>query len=200
MDSKDFCVLGHQNLKKVQIHSKNGIRKVYIKAPNLCYLFINNYKGREEPSMNLVSCRKLTTLCYNGFLSERFTKSLSKIPVIENLFLCLPSHCDNLKLLSHSLSCPSEDLTYPFLTEDSSQSKAFMKYDSSKLVDNLWFQKLRRFLDKNNGFKFLELVFKKVFTPFIYLITNLCISTWCQTIIWNNNNTKLYCLTGLHRF
>lgn len=100
---KRFCVFGHLNLNKVQMYCKDHIDRVDIETPNLYYLLLNNSKVGGAPSMNLASCRTLTTFCYYGFLSKRFINSLSNFPVLEILILCLSSHRDNLNLSIHSL-------------------------------------------------------------------------------------------------
>ncbi|PWA73984.1 F-box domain, Leucine-rich repeat domain, L domain-like protein [Artemisia annua] len=113
-----FNVCIHHNLQKDKIYCKSRLERIdiNIEAPNLRYFIIMNIKNI-APSMNMVSCQKLTTFCYQGPPLESFTNILSSFPVIENFSLWLPSYCKNLKLSNHSLRrlelhshCDSEDI------------------------------------------------------------------------------------------
>nr|GFB95412.1 F-box domain, leucine-rich repeat domain, L domain-like protein [Tanacetum cinerariifolium] len=135
--------------------------------------------------MFMGSCKKLTTFCYCGFPLKRFNDFLSNFPLLENVALDLPSRVNNLTLSNNSFrnirlhsDCDLDqiDLNVPNLLlseyydqtdfhnsaplsrEDSSLTKGCMKCVTAKYFDILWFQKLRRFLDKNGIFKVLKLV------------------------------------------
>lgn len=116
---------------------------------------------------------------------EVCTRFLSNFPVLENLFLNLPDDCNNLKLSSYSLrtlvldsQCDLQniELNTPNLlffkysdksfkpeplVRNSAESNASMECYPSDDVDTLWFQKLKRFLEKKNGFKVLKLHISK---------------------------------------
>ena len=101
-----FCVYGLQHLQLVDIHFKGELERVDIEAPNICHLVLADLEGRGVPSMNVASCKKLTTLCYVGDTSptsDDVTDLLSNFPFIEDLFLRLPDECKRLNLSSHSL-------------------------------------------------------------------------------------------------
>ncbi|KAK1440523.1 hypothetical protein QVD17_06351 [Tagetes erecta] len=103
---KRFCVYGHQNLQKVGVYYKTRVERIDIEAPNLFFLLVADLDRRGAPVMNVALCKKLTTVCYNGYPlpnSNGFTHFLSNFPFIENF--CLNTEYDecNLKLSSHSL-------------------------------------------------------------------------------------------------
>ncbi|KAI7756805.1 hypothetical protein M8C21_014476, partial [Ambrosia artemisiifolia] len=89
--------------------------------------------------------------------------------------LVLDSNCDLEEiefsapnLVSFSYSCDSDalvsivmDKQWPLL-RDSAQLKACMRCYPEGDIDALWFQKLRRFLNKKNGFKVLNLYIRAV--------------------------------------
>ncbi|GJY32351.1 F-box domain containing protein, partial [Tanacetum coccineum] len=144
-----------------------------------------DYDTDKATCMSLGSCKKLTTFYYRGLPSKKFSDLLSNFPFIENLLLHLSSPVDNLKLSHHFLKilelhwyCSLEEIdlyapnlllfeydynpnVFPgFLAMsriDSSLAKGCMKCYTDKDFDILWFQRLRRFLDKNRIFKVLEL-------------------------------------------
>ncbi|GKA58050.1 F-box domain containing protein [Tanacetum coccineum] len=178
---KAFCIKRHHNLQKVEIYSSSGIERIDVDAPNLSYFLLENHTGK-APSMSLDSCKKLTTFCYCGFPLKRFNDLLSNFPFIENVSLNLSSPVDNLKLSHNFLrrlelqsDCDLEeiDLNTPNLRlfeyydrycganapslywKHSSMWKGCMKCVTH---DSLWYQKLRKFLEKNSVFKVLKLV------------------------------------------
>ncbi|GJV15140.1 F-box domain containing protein, partial [Tanacetum coccineum] len=178
---KAFCIKRHHNLQKVEIYSSSGIERIDVDAPNLSYFLLENHTGK-APSMSLDSCKKLTTFCYCGFPLKRFNELLSNFPFIENVSLNLSSPVDNLKLSHNFLrrlelqsDCNLEeiDLNTPNLRlfeyydrycganapslywKHSSMWKGCMKCVTH---DSLWYQKLRKFLEKNSVFKVLKLV------------------------------------------
>nr|GEU51890.1 uncharacterized mitochondrial protein AtMg00810-like [Tanacetum cinerariifolium] len=135
------------------------------------------------------SALSLLTIAYESPLKS-FNGFLSNFPMIENLSLWLTSPCNNIKLSIHSLrrfelrlKCDLEDIDIntpnlllfehygkldpsihtPFLSMKLSQSKGCIEWYSNddEYVDTLWFQKLRRFLDKSNGFKVLKFFVKQ---------------------------------------
>lgn len=115
---KVFGVYGHQNLQKVQIHYDEQVERIDIDTMNLIYLL-----GRGAPSMNLTSCKKLTTLSYNGYRFNQFSSDnpftessflthlkkskilldLSNFPFIENLFLTIPKTCKKIQVVKSFL-------------------------------------------------------------------------------------------------
>ncbi|XP_022003824.1 uncharacterized protein LOC110901294 [Helianthus annuus] len=134
--------------------------------------------------MKLASCKKLTTVFYEGYLlpnSNNVTNFLSNFPFLENLVLHPDWHTikgDNLKLSNHSLktlelhsrfdldeielNTPNLGLfvyivhpAYSYLGMSRlPHLKASMRYYPYHSID---FQKLRLFLDKESGFKALNL-------------------------------------------
>ncbi|PWA99890.1 F-box domain, Leucine-rich repeat domain, L domain-like protein [Artemisia annua] len=180
---KRFSVYGHQYLQKVWIYYNHTVERIDIEAPNLCHLLLMDWEGEGTPSINLASCKKLKTLSYYEFPSPKSTglaNFSSNFPFIENLFLKLPRNCNNVKLSSptlrrivlHSqrdlekfdLNAPNLHLFVykdhphmpPPLVTDSAQSKAQIECHITDDIDILWFHKLRRFLDKKNGFQVLK--------------------------------------------
>lgn len=184
---KKICIHGHQNLLKLRIESIHGLKTIDIKAPNLSYLILKLCVERIK-RINLASCKKLTTLSFTRYSSETtqvfadFAHFLSNFPFIENLFLTLPSDCDSLKFSSHSLrtivlysQCDFDkiDINAPnlllfeycgnlhkpnSLVRRLVEPKARIEYYTWNGLDNLWFLKLRRFLNKKNEFKVFKLV------------------------------------------
>ncbi|KAF5765312.1 putative F-box domain, leucine-rich repeat domain superfamily, F-box-like domain superfamily [Helianthus annuus] len=174
---KRFCVYGHQNLQNVVIDVDIPIEIIGIEAPNLTTLEVS---GIQPPQMSLVSCKKLTSVSYNGY-SNDFPNFLSNFPLVENLTLVSESGCKSLKLSSHSLRtlllhshCDLEkiELSTPnlgvFIYSRSAwypypeirhlpHLKECMRCYPDRYIDARWFQKLRLFLDKKNGFKALNL-------------------------------------------
>ncbi|GKA08728.1 F-box domain containing protein [Tanacetum coccineum] len=179
---KTFCVKRHQNLLKVEIYCDERLllERIDVEAPNLSYFVLKSNEDK-APSMFMDSCKKLTTFCYRGFPLKRFSDFLSNFPFLENVSLNLSSPVDNLKLSHHFLRrlelrscCDLEEIDlnapkllsfeycdrfyfhdFPLLIrEDSSMSKGCMK---CKTLNILWFEKLRKFLDKNSIFKVLKL-------------------------------------------
>ncbi|PWA82137.1 F-box domain, Leucine-rich repeat domain, L domain-like protein [Artemisia annua] len=184
---KTFCVNRHHNLLKVEICCESRLERIDVDAPNLSYFRVDN-KTDEAPSMSLGSCKKLTTFCYSGSPLKRINDFLSNFPFIENLFLDLPPHVNNLKLSNHSLRkiqlhshCDLEeiDLNTPslllFKYYDRSYDANFgllsrkhssmscMQCATQDSLDILWCQKFRQFLEKNSIFKVLKLVICLVF-------------------------------------
>nr|GEV58893.1 ankyrin repeat-containing domain, PGG domain protein [Tanacetum cinerariifolium] len=183
---KTFCVKRHQNLLKVEIYCGERLllETIDVEAPNLSYFHLESDKYKDKaPSMFMGSCKKLTTFCYCGFPLKRFNDFLSNFPLLENVALDLPSRVNNLTLSNNSFrnirlhsDCDLDqiDLNVPNLLlseyydqtdfhnsatlsrEDSSLTKGCMKCVTAKYFDILWFQKLRRFLDKNGIFKVLK--------------------------------------------
>ncbi|PWA74057.1 ATPase, AAA-type, core [Artemisia annua] len=174
---KRFCVYGLQNLQKVQIDS--GVEIIDIEAPNLRDISVTN-----APHINLASCKKLTTLTYSPYIPSKLgvlSDLLSNVPFIQNLILSLPYNCRKLKLSSSSLrklvliekseleeidiSTPNlllfeyhVDMNLPALVvRESLQPTAEIAIYSHYCVNRHWFQKLKQFLDKKNGFKALKL-------------------------------------------
>ncbi|GJZ78311.1 F-box domain containing protein [Tanacetum coccineum] len=188
---KTFCVKRHQNLLKVEIYCNCTFlpERIDVEAPNLSYFLLESSKYKDKaPSMLLGSCKNLTTFCYCGFPFKRFNDFLSSFPLLENVALDLPPRVNNLKLSNNSLrkirlqshcNLDETDLNAPNLLsfeycneinfhnfaplsrEDSSLTRGCMKCDTTKYFDILWFQKLRRFLDKNGIFNVLKLVIHK---------------------------------------
>ncbi|GKB80961.1 F-box domain containing protein, partial [Tanacetum coccineum] len=185
-----FCVSGLQYLQKVSFYFMDEVEEINIEAPNMYYLELGDSERRGLPSMNLASCEKLTTLIYSGYpspTSEGLADLSSSFPVLEDLHLYLPGHCKTLKLSSHSVrkfvlcsNCDLEDIDMNtpnlllFNYEGSSHisdplvgnaapSKARMECYPDKAVDTIWFEKLRRFLDRSTiGFKELKLCISAV--------------------------------------
>ncbi|PWA47278.1 F-box domain, Leucine-rich repeat domain, L domain-like protein [Artemisia annua] len=98
---KRFCIFGHQSLQQVKIRIRCELERIDIEATNLDYLYIEDLFGRGAPSMNLTSCKKLTTLSYalDGGLADLS----SSFPFLEELFLRPSYDCKKLKLSSHSV-------------------------------------------------------------------------------------------------
>ncbi|KAK9071477.1 hypothetical protein SSX86_010046 [Deinandra increscens subsp. villosa] len=177
---KCFCVYGHQNLHSVFIFYCTQLERIDIEAPNLGHLWVN-MEERGPPRMNLASCKKLRVVTYTGHPSSN--NFLSNFPFIETLFFQMEDTSDNLKWSSHSLrtlvlesDCDLEEVelntpnlvlfiygshsrmvTRWSLSRDSTNLKACMECYPNGSLGALWFQKLRLFLDKKNGFKVLNL-------------------------------------------
>ncbi|PWA81243.1 F-box domain, Leucine-rich repeat domain, L domain-like protein [Artemisia annua] len=184
---KKFCVYGQlQNLKKAHFFSKGEFERIDIETPNLCefQLCVGYGKGRGATSVNLGLCKQLRTLCLCGSFfptSTGLSDFLSNFPILENL--CLANPCNSLAISSPSLrkfvlydKCDLEDLDlitpnmllFRYANAWNSNSEEIIKFDSSESnarmechiendVDTLWFQKLRRFLEKSDRFKVLNL-------------------------------------------
>ncbi|XP_076885897.1 uncharacterized protein LOC143535561 [Bidens hawaiensis] len=178
----NFCVYGHQNLRDVRIDYKTPVKRIDIEAPNLSELFIANCDERgRAPRMNVASCKKLTTVTYMGCPppnTNYFTNFLSNFSFIEKLSL-ITTKCD-LKLSSRTLktlmlnstydlenvefSIPNLDIIlyscmpcYLDIVRVLTHLKASVQCYLHDFVDAFWFQKLRLFLGKKNGFKALNL-------------------------------------------
>ncbi|KAI7734683.1 hypothetical protein M8C21_009101 [Ambrosia artemisiifolia] len=178
-----FCVHGHKNLQRVGL-SGTPVEIIDIEAPNLTDLYVAGVDERGPPQMNLASCEKLTSLSYQGCPLPNSNGFLSNFPFLENLalFSCHEgNNRNNLKLSSHSLrtleldsdldleeielctpnlglfiySC-SEHYTSYWISH-LPHLKACMRCYPDDSIDTLWFQKLRLFLDKENGFKAFNL-------------------------------------------
>ncbi|KAJ0907893.1 putative leucine-rich repeat domain superfamily, F-box-like domain superfamily [Helianthus annuus] len=185
-----FCVHGHQNLQEVRIEYYTPIESIDIEAPNLSRLWVADWDQRGAPRMNLTSCKNLKTVSYLGHPSPNsngFNDLLSNFPVIENLVLVTQYPCNNLRLSSHSLrtlvlraNCDLEEIEfrtpklvsfcYPFnrtilwpLVWHSTYLKPCMQIYPGDHIDTLWFQKLRQFLDKENGFKVFNLFLHAIY-------------------------------------
>ncbi|GKA30498.1 F-box domain containing protein, partial [Tanacetum coccineum] len=183
---KIFYAHGLQNLQKLWIYFKREVERIDIEAPSLCDVNLVDWERRGAPSMNLALCEKLITLLYDGYpvLTPNSFADLSSIcPYIKNLFLNLPRQCNNLKLFSHSLQtlvvhsyCDLDeiDISTPNLVffeykctldgclcivRDPLEPKPV--FECSPIPENgadaIWFEKLRRFLDKNIKFKVMKL-------------------------------------------
>ncbi|GJV10700.1 F-box domain containing protein [Tanacetum coccineum] len=181
---KTFCVKRHHNLLKVEIYCYKRLllERIDVEAPNLSYFLLDSNKEK-APSMFMASCKKLTIFCYSGSPLKILNDFLSNFPLIEILCLDLPPHVNNLRLSNHSLRkirlhshCDLEkiDLNTPSLLlfelieydranirslskNYSYLSKGCMKCVTQYSLDILWFQKLRKFLEKNSIFKVLKL-------------------------------------------
>lgn len=186
---KRFCVSGLQNLKRVWFYYNNGVERIDIDVPNLCVcaIFVQG-----APCINLGSCRQLRRLTYHGYpfpTSKSFADFLSSLPVLKILNLSIPNQYNTLKLSSLSLrylmihtECDLEMIdvntpnlrlllfidTFADLESDSTESKASM--ECYPMNNTLWFQKLKRFLDKTNRFKILKLHLPKVVTRISFII------------------------------
>ncbi|MFS7955100.1 putative F-box domain, leucine-rich repeat domain superfamily, F-box-like domain superfamily [Helianthus anomalus] len=181
---KRFCVYGHQNLQSVTIYSDSLLEKIDIEAPKLCRLVVLDYHRRGPPQITLASCKKLRTVAYCGYPlanSNGFTDFLSNLQFIKKLVLVTKYKYNNLKLSSNSLrtlvlnlefdleeiefSTPNLDLFIyscdPWYIRHATSHlphlKACMRCYPDGSIDTLWFQRLRIFLDKKNGFKALNL-------------------------------------------
>ncbi|GKD04575.1 F-box domain containing protein [Tanacetum coccineum] len=183
---KTICVKRHQNLLKVGTYCDCTFlpERIVVEAPNLSYFLLRSNKDK-APSMFMASCKKLTTFCYSGSPLKRLNDFLSNFPFLENVSLDLSSHADNLKLSSHFLmrlklrsdyDLEDIDLNTPRLPlldyydqywgddigplsrKHSSMSKGCMKCVAHNFPDILWYQKLRKFLEKNSIFNVLKLV------------------------------------------
>ncbi|PWA95537.1 F-box domain, Leucine-rich repeat domain, L domain-like protein [Artemisia annua] len=180
---KRFSVSGLQSLEYVRFYYNHGVERIDIDVPNLhvCAIFVQG-----PPCINLGSCRKLRRLTYHGYpfpTSKSFTDFLSSLPVLRMLTLSIPDQYNTLKLSSLSLryleihtECDLEmiDINTPNLRlfryidkfadleSDFPESKASM--ECYPMNNTLWFQKLKRFLDKTNRFKFLKLHLPKDFS------------------------------------
>ncbi|KAK9071472.1 hypothetical protein SSX86_010041 [Deinandra increscens subsp. villosa] len=183
---KTLCVYKHQNLQQVQIEYKTSVERIDIEAPNLSELTVVDIDNKGVPHMNVASCKKLTTVSYNGRWSPLPNDFLSNFPFIEKLHLVTSDNtCNNLKWSNHSLrtlvlesDCNLEEVEFdtpildlfiygsawemvndkcwPLLRKSANMKSCMQCYPDSYL-DALWFQKLRLFLDKKNGFKALNL-------------------------------------------
>ncbi|KAJ0550301.1 putative leucine-rich repeat domain superfamily, F-box-like domain superfamily [Helianthus annuus] len=180
---KRVCVYGHQNLQKLRIIYDTPLERIDIEAPNLSSLTMEDEDDIGAPRMNLASCKNLTTVSYFGCLSPylSFADFVSSFPFIENLYLAINYNCNILKLSSPSLRtfmlhsmCDFEDIefitpnlvffSYPcgsystwHTAMHSTHLKASMQCYPNGYTSGLCFQKLRRLLDKQNGFKVLNL-------------------------------------------
>ncbi|PWA79581.1 F-box domain, Leucine-rich repeat domain, L domain-like protein [Artemisia annua] len=135
---KRFCIFGHQSFQQVKIRIRCELERIDIEATNLDYLYIEDLFGRGAPSMNLTSCKKLTTLSY----------ALDGECDLE-ILVCTP----NLLLFEYKSHLSS----YFFHAQNRSlPSNARMECHRNK-AGNTRFQKLRRFLDKNMRFQELKL-------------------------------------------
>ncbi|GJS31043.1 gypsy type transposase, partial [Tanacetum coccineum] len=182
---KRLCIYGLQKLQKVRVHHVNGLETVDIEAPNLreCHISFIDGRGRgAPPSLNLALCKQLTTLRLSEYpfpTPKGFADFLSNFPLLENLFLSIPNQCNSLSLSNPSLRkvvlhvrCDLENidinsrnlLLFTYLgyadpyERDAPESKSRMNCCPGNDVDTLWFQKLRRFLDKTNRFNDLMLI------------------------------------------
>ncbi|XP_021997492.2 F-box/LRR-repeat protein At4g14096-like [Helianthus annuus] len=180
---KKVCVYGHQNLQELRITYDTPLERIDIEAPNLSSLRIEDDDDIGAPQMNLASCKNLTTVSYFGYLSPNlsFTDFVSSFPFVENLYLAIHYNCNTLKLSSPSLRtfmlhsmCGFKDIefstpnlvffSYPCgsystwrMAMHSTHLKASMQCYPNGYTSGLCFQKLRRLLDKQNGFKVLNL-------------------------------------------
>ncbi|PWA83583.1 F-box domain, Leucine-rich repeat domain, L domain-like protein [Artemisia annua] len=180
---KTFCVKRHHNLQKVEIYRGIRLERIDVDAPNLSYFLLESDKDK-APSLFMGSCKKLTTFCYSGFPLKRLNDFLSNFPFIENLYLDLSSHINNLKLSNQFLTtlrlnscdlkefdlclCTPSLLLFEYcdffsgscvvslLRKDSSLLNGCMKWVTAGPLDILQFQKLRQFLEKNSIFKLLK--------------------------------------------
>ncbi|MFS7955103.1 putative leucine-rich repeat domain superfamily, F-box-like domain superfamily [Helianthus anomalus] len=176
---KRFCVHGHQSLQEVDISFDAPVERIDIEAPNLYELSVADEGETGQPQMNLALCEKLTSVSCEGCpLPNDF---LSNFPFVENLVLFTGYNGNNLKLSSNSLrtlvlnsdfdleeielSTPSLGLFIYSYNEHYSglgishlpHLELCMRCYLDDSIDSLWFQKLRLFLDKENGFKALNL-------------------------------------------
>ncbi|PWA59646.1 F-box domain, Leucine-rich repeat domain, L domain-like protein [Artemisia annua] len=121
----------------------------------------------------------MLSLVWYPFPTQKgFADFLSNFPLLEDLVLIIPNQRNSLKLSSPSLrklvlhvSCDLEEIDintpnllsfsysdWPHVFEKNSPAlKACMDCYIMADVDTLWFQKLRRFLDKTNTFNNLKL-------------------------------------------
>ncbi|KAI7737870.1 hypothetical protein M8C21_000965 [Ambrosia artemisiifolia] len=170
-----FCVYGHQNLQRVCL-CYTPVEIIDIEAPNLSDLYVDEVDDRGPPQMNLASCKKLTSLSYYGSPLPNSNGFLSNFPFLENLDLFSRNEGNNLKLSSHSLrtlelnsDCDLEEIElstpnlglfiytrsqhfYSIGISHLPHLKACMRCWPGDAIDTLWVQKLRLFLDKENGF------------------------------------------------
>ncbi|KAM0002355.1 putative leucine-rich repeat domain superfamily, F-box-like domain superfamily [Helianthus debilis subsp. tardiflorus] len=211
---KRFCVYQHQNLQRLGLVGTSVEIIDIIEAPNLYnfYLAAKN-AGRRPPKLNLASCKKLTSVTYEGYPSPNSNGFLSNFPFVENLDLFTTCEGNNLKLSSHSLrtlelftdfdlekielSTPNLDL-FIYCNDDYGwvgvrqlpHLKACMGCYPDGSIDTAWFQKLRLFLDKKNGFKASNLYIctdqVRFFNQTVYLLH------YREHLYKNNPNSKLY--------
>ncbi|XP_035839226.1 F-box/LRR-repeat protein 25 isoform X1 [Helianthus annuus] len=182
---KRFCVYQHQNLQRVGLVG-TSVEIIDIEAPNLYnfYLAAKN-AGRRPPKLNLASCKKLTSVTYEGYPSPNSNGFLSNFPFVENLNLFTSCEGNNLKLSSHSLrtlelftdfdlekielSTPNLDL-FIYCNDDYGwvgvrqlpHLKACMGCYPDGSIDTAWFQKLRLFLDKKMVSKLPICIFARI--------------------------------------
>ncbi|KAI7734677.1 hypothetical protein M8C21_009095, partial [Ambrosia artemisiifolia] len=197
---KRFCVPRHQNLQNVRISYKTLVESIDIESPNLSRLWVADWVQRGAPQMNLASCKKLTHVSYFGHPlpnSNGFTDFLSNFPFIENLVLVTQYNSNNLKLSSNSLrtlvlrsNCDFEEIefrtpnlvsfSYPLnhtllwpVVWHSTHLKPCMQIYPDRCIDTPWFKKLRRFLDKENGFKVFNLFIHAIYSQKLLVLENL---------------------------
>ncbi|KAK9071473.1 hypothetical protein SSX86_010042 [Deinandra increscens subsp. villosa] len=180
---QNFCVNGHRNLQQVGIDYNTTLERIDIEAPNLSHLWIQDLDDRGPPRMNLGSCKKLTAVTYYGYyLPNDF---LSNFPFIEYLHLITYDTLNNLKWSSRSLralvlqcDCDLEEIEFNTpnlfvfvygslppnffekrrpLSRHSTNLKSCMRCYPDGWIDAYWFQMLRLFFEKKNGFKPLNL-------------------------------------------
>ncbi|XP_076930476.1 uncharacterized protein LOC143595322 [Bidens hawaiensis] len=186
---KRFCVCGHQNLQRVRIFYTTPGERIDIEAPNLYDLLVSNWARREAPTMNLVSCQKLTKLtyyCHSLPNSNDLNEFLSNFPLVENLVLVTTSKCYNFKLSSHTLRTlvlhsnhqfDLADIEFnthnlglfiyscnasnhrPLITRARLLQACMQSYPNGQIIEAVWFRKLRQFLDNGSGFKVLNFYF-----------------------------------------
>ncbi|KAI7734671.1 hypothetical protein M8C21_009089, partial [Ambrosia artemisiifolia] len=179
-----FYVYGHQNLQRVSLF-RIPVEIIDIEAPNLNDLHVALVDERGPPQINLASCKKLTSLSYEGSPLPNSNGFLSNFPFLEDLALFSRYQGNNLKLSSHSLRTlefnsdfeldeielctPSLGLFIYSCSEHYNHLgishlphlKACMRCYPDHSIDMLWLQKLRLFLDKENGFKAFNLYIHK---------------------------------------
>ncbi|XP_071708579.1 F-box/LRR-repeat protein At5g02910-like [Rutidosis leptorrhynchoides] len=193
-----FCVYGNQNLREVWIEYGMEVKRIDIEAPNLSHLFIFKWCQTRDPCMNLAKCKKLTTLIFTYLNTKLLSEFSTRFPFIENLILYNPIGCNNLTFSSDSLRtlalysrCKLENikidapklLFFKYSHPHSYSMSSHLVRNSTELktqklmecypgddVGSLWFQQLRGFFDKNNGFKVLKLHISAVSTYIHHLI------------------------------
>ncbi|PWA73682.1 F-box domain, Leucine-rich repeat domain, L domain-like protein [Artemisia annua] len=165
----------------VALFWRKKVEKIDIQAPNLWYLDVWDLERKGAPSMNLASCKKLTSLDYYGDLSRGLADFSNNFPFLEDFFWDPIDRCNNLNLTSHSLKkfmlhgqcdleqidiCAPNLLLFDYkghshnpgpLVRNAYPSKARIECYPDEAADTIWFQKFKRFLDKKSGFKELKL-------------------------------------------
>ncbi|KAI7753604.1 hypothetical protein M8C21_000665, partial [Ambrosia artemisiifolia] len=176
------------------------VESIDIESPNLSRLWVADWVQRGAPQMNLASCKKLTHVSYFGHPlpnSNGFTDFLSNFPFIENLVLVTQYNSNNLKLSSNSLrtlvlrsNCDLEEIefrtpnlvsfSYPLnhtllwpVVWHSTHLKPCMQIYPDRCIDTPWLQKLRRFLDKENGFKVFNLFIHAIYSQKFLVLEKL---------------------------